>query len=81
VNRTTISPPSPDAIAGKWKQQIGAAKLAWGQLTHDELMKLDGQATKLTGLIQERYAVTRDEAEKQVKTFLKNHEFCTCCQH
>ena len=61
--------PSVDEVKGKWKQQVGAAKIAWGKLTEDELLKLEGHEQKLAGLVQERYAVTRDEADKQVKAF------------
>lgn len=64
--------PSADEIKGKWKQQVGAAKIAWGKLTEDELLKSEGHEQKIAGLIQERYAITRDEAEKQVKDFMKN---------
>ncbi len=64
-----MSIPSTDEIKGKWKQHVGAAKIAWGKLTEDEFLKLEGHEEKLSGLIQERYAITRDEAEKQVKKF------------
>ena len=60
-----MSLPNADEIKGKWKQQIGAAKVAWGKLTEDELLKLEGHQQKLAGLIQVRYAITRDEAEKR----------------
>lgn len=63
--------PSIDEIKGKWQQHIGAAKVAWGKLTEDEILKSEGQQQKLAGLIQERYAISRDEAEKQVKGFFK----------
>jgi uncharacterized protein YjbJ (UPF0337 family) len=60
---------SVDAIKGQWKQRVGAAKIAWGKLTEDELLKAEGRQEKLAGLVQERYAITRDEADKQVKKF------------
>jgi uncharacterized protein YjbJ (UPF0337 family) len=60
-------------LQGKWRQQVGAAKLLWGKLTEDELLKLEGHAEKLTGLIQERYAITRDAAADQVRHFLDKH--------
>lgn len=66
-----MSLPSADELKGKWKQQVGAAKIAWGKLTEDELLESEGREEKLTGLIQERYAITRDEADKQVKDFIK----------
>ncbi len=62
---------SADEIKGKWKQQVGKAKLAWGKLTEDELLEAEGQEDKLTGLIQERYAITRDAANKQVREFFR----------
>ncbi|MGA6108956.1 CsbD family protein [Pseudomonas solani] len=66
-----MSLPSADELKGKWKQQVGAAKIAWGKLTEDELLKSEGREEKLAGLVQERYAITRDEADKQVKDFIK----------
>jgi uncharacterized protein YjbJ (UPF0337 family) len=62
-----------DTISDKWKQLMGAAKLTWGQLTDDELLKSEGHEQKLVGLIQQRYAITSDEASKQVKEFLDKH--------
>lgn len=69
-----MSMPSTDEIKGKWKQQVGAAKIAWGKLTDDELLQAEGHQQKLTGLVQERYAITRDEAEKQVAKFFENNK-------
>lgn len=80
MNQTTTSLPSFDVMKGKWKKQIGAAKLAWGKFTEVELLQLEGHSTKLAGLIQERYAVTRDAAEKQVKTLFEKHKSCSCCK-
>jgi uncharacterized protein YjbJ (UPF0337 family) len=66
--------PSVDEMKGIWKQQVGAAKIAWGKLTEDELLKLEGHEQKLAGLVQERYAITRDEADKQVKEFFSKYK-------
>ncbi|WP_353115380.1 CsbD family protein [Nitratidesulfovibrio sp.] len=65
-----MSLPGMDEIKAKWQQQIGAAKVAWGELTDDELLQSEGHAQKLAGLVQERYAISREEAEKQVQRFL-----------
>lgn len=65
--------PSADEMKGKWKQQMGNAKIAWGKLTDDELLKSEGHEQKLAGLVQERYAVTREEAHKQVKGFFEKY--------
>lgn len=63
--------PSSDEVKGKWKQHVGSAKIAWGKLTEDELLKSEGHSERLTGLVQERYAVARDVASKQVNDFLE----------
>jgi uncharacterized protein YjbJ (UPF0337 family) len=59
---------------GEWKQQIGAAKVTWGQLTDDELLKIEGRAEKLVGLVEERYAISRDAAQNQVNSFFDKHK-------
>ena len=58
-----------DIIAGKWKQLTGKAKATWGDLTDDELTRIEGDAERLAGLIQERYGRTKEQAEKEVKEF------------
>lgn len=56
-------------IAGNWKQLQGSVKDRWGQLTDDDLTRIDGQRDKLVGRIQEVYGVSKDEAEHQVEDF------------
>lgn len=65
--------PSSDALKGKWQQQIGAAKIMWSKLTDNELLQLEGEEQKLAGLVQERYAVSRDEAARQARSFFDKH--------
>jgi uncharacterized protein YjbJ (UPF0337 family) len=60
-----------DEIKGLWKQQLGAAKIAWGKLTEDELLQVQGRHDKLAGLVQERYGVARADADRQVKEFFE----------
>ena len=59
-----------DTLKGQWKQAMGRAKESWGKLTDDELLKVEGNAQRLSGLVQERYGVTREEAEQQVQRFV-----------
>lgn len=59
-----------DQIAANWEQQVGSAKVLWGKLTDDELLKTEGKLQRLKGLVQERYALTEDAAEKQVEAFM-----------
>lgn len=59
-----------DQIEGNWKQVKGKAIAQWGKLTDDELDRVEGRKTELTGLIQEKYGKTREEAEKEVDDWL-----------
>lgn len=59
-----------DTLKGQWKQVMGRAKESWGKLTDDELLRVEGNAQRLSGLVQERYGVTREEAEDQVRRFV-----------
>ncbi|MGH8117944.1 MAG: CsbD family protein [Rhodanobacteraceae bacterium] len=58
-----------DKIKGQWKQLRGKLKTRWGKLTDDDLTVADGNADYLTGRLQERYGIARDEAEKQIREF------------
>jgi len=55
-----------DEIKGRWTQAVGSAKQTWGKLTDDELTRVEGDRDKLVGLVQERYGIGREEAERQV---------------
>jgi uncharacterized protein YjbJ (UPF0337 family) len=46
--------------------------LKWGKLTNDDLDVIEGKRTELTGRLQQRYGVARDEAERQIDTWLKS---------
>ncbi|GAB3379140.1 hypothetical protein GCM10027514_17750 [Azotobacter armeniacus] len=41
----------------------------------EERLEAEGREEKLAGLIQERYAITRDEAEKPVNGFLEKRKW------
>ena len=55
-----------DKVGGKWKQFVGEVKKQWGDLTDDELLEINGNREILAGKIQEKYGVTKDEANKQI---------------
>jgi len=41
----------------------------WGKLTNDDLQQAKGDQRILTGKIQERYGITKEEAEHQIKAW------------
>jgi uncharacterized protein YjbJ (UPF0337 family) len=58
-----------DQVEGKWKQAKGAIKEKWGKLTDDDLDVIAGKKDMLVGKIQERYGITREEAQRQVESY------------
>lgn len=60
-----------DFIQGNWKQLSGQIKQHWGKLTEDDLEIAEGNAEYLSGRLQERYGIARDEAQQQVAAFEK----------
>jgi uncharacterized protein YjbJ (UPF0337 family) len=53
-------------LEGKWNQYKGKAKEKWGELTDDDLDRVEGKRDQLVGAIQERYGRARSEAEQEV---------------
>jgi uncharacterized protein YjbJ (UPF0337 family) len=50
---------------------MGKAKEQWGDLTDDELTQVAGKRDALLGLVQTKYGIAEEEAEKQVKDWEK----------
>ncbi len=59
-----------DQIEGQWHQVKGSIKSQWGKLTDDDVQSIGGKKEKLLGILQQRYGVVKDEAEKQADTWL-----------
>ena len=62
-----------DTLKGKWHQIKGEVKSRWGQLTDDDLDRVEGDAEKLIGRVQERYGFARDDAKREVDAFIQRH--------
>jgi uncharacterized protein YjbJ (UPF0337 family) len=62
-----------DVLKGKWHQLKGDIKSRWGKLTDDDLDRVEGEAEKLVGRVQERYGYQRDEAKREVDEFIRRH--------
>ena len=58
-----------DKIKGQWKQLRGKLRSRWGKLTDDDLDVAEGNTDYLTGRIQERYGIAKDEAKEQLRAF------------
>ena len=55
-----------DRFESQWNQVKGRAKEQWGELTDNDFEVVAGRRDQLLGKIQERYALAKDEAEKQI---------------
>lgn len=55
-----------ERLEGHWKRLAGRAQEQWGKLTNDDIAVIASHRDQLTGKVQERYGVARDEAERQV---------------
>ncbi|MEQ8765291.1 MAG: CsbD family protein [Planctomycetota bacterium] len=62
-----------DRILGQWHQLKGQAKQKWGKLTNDDLDRIDGRVEELRGVLQERYGLSKDAADKAILDFEKQH--------
>lgn len=60
-----------DIFEGKWKQFVGAAKQRWAKLTDDDWTYVAGKQDQLVGKIQERYGITREEAQREADEFAR----------
>jgi len=54
---------------GKWNEIKGKVKEQWGDLTDDEIDRIEGRRDQLVGIIQQRYGKARDEVEREVETW------------
>ena len=64
-----------DTIKGNWLQYKGKVKEQWGKLTDDDLDVIDGKRDQLVGRIQERYGMTKDDVDRQIKTWETDNRY------
>lgn len=63
-----------DVFKGKWKQMRGQIQQKWGDLTDDDLDRIEGERTEFEGVLQERYGYTKERAKQEVDSFMKTAE-------
>ncbi len=64
---------SSDILQGQWKQLRGNLKDWWGNLTDNDLDRIEGNRDKLVGALQERYGWTHAQAESEVNRRLADY--------
>lgn len=63
-----------DILKGRWKQLRGEIKSWWGKLTSDDVDRIEGSLEKLSGILQERYGFSLQEAQLEIADFLEQIE-------
>jgi uncharacterized protein YjbJ (UPF0337 family) len=62
-----------DRFEGGWRQFSGKVKEHWGRLTNDPRRELAGRRDQLAGRIQEWGGISKEKAERQLRSFLKRN--------
>lgn len=60
-----------DRIEGNWKQFSGKVKEKWGELTDDDIARVNGNREQLEGVLQQRYGYAKDKARQEVDSWTK----------
>lgn len=61
-----------NVIKGQWKIIKGELQKKWGQLTDDELDKVQGDMTSLEGLLQRKLGFNQERARTELNTLLES---------
>jgi uncharacterized protein YjbJ (UPF0337 family) len=64
-----------DRVEGNWNEFKGKVqqqwgKQQWGKLTNDDLSQVNGKRTELCGHLQQRYGYAKDQADREIDTWL-----------
>lgn len=60
-------------LSGNWKQLKGKLQQAWGDLTDDDIDRINGNRTELAGILQEKYGKAQNEVEREIDEFLAKY--------
>ncbi|WP_159727153.1 CsbD family protein [Methylosinus sp. Ce-a6] len=58
-------------LEGNWKQIKGKIKEKWGDLTDDDLTKIQGSREQFEGELQKRYGKSKEAIRQDVDNWLK----------
>lgn len=64
-----------DILASNWKQLRSRVKEWWGDLTDDELDRVEGRRDRLVGLVQRKYGYTKAQVETELERHLNESNY------
>jgi uncharacterized protein YjbJ (UPF0337 family) len=59
-----------DQVEGHWKEFKGKIREKWAKLTDDDLEVIAGKKDRLVGKLQSHYGKHKDDAEKELDSFI-----------
>lgn len=59
-----------DIFQGKLKEISGEIKKKWGKLTDDDITRTEGNVEALSGVVQQRMGLSKEEASRQTNEFM-----------
>ena len=62
-----------DTLQGTWNQIKGNVKEAFGKLTDDDMMKMEGSMDRAVGVLQQRYGYTKEQAQQEWDKFMSRY--------
>ena len=63
-----------DILKGKWKEIKGRVKEKWGNLTDDDVTRVEGKTEKLVGILQVKYGYSKDKAQEEYNKFMDDNK-------
>lgn len=60
-----------NVIKGQWKEIKGELQKKWGQLTNDDLDRVQGDVKALEGLMQKKLGFQQEHARTEVNSFFE----------
>ncbi len=57
----------------RWKSLLPDARALWGKVPAEDLARVNGNIHALAGLVQLRYQTGREDADRQVQQFFRDH--------
>lgn len=63
-----------DIFQGKIKEISGELRKKWGALTDDDIQKTKGNAEALSGLVQQKVGLSKEQASREVNDLMSTWE-------
>ena len=63
-----------DEAKGSWTKTKGKIREKWGDLTDDDLDRIQGKYEQLVGTLQQRYGWEKEQAQKEVAAWRRENQ-------